>query len=96
MTGCTLGGYLKKPSDRLRANREGYRAGCPDIYTMWPSKGYAGLWIELKIKPNVPSAEQLETLQRLRGAGYEGYVVWSWEEAFNVWCEYLGIEVKVM
>jgi hypothetical protein len=95
LTGCTLGGYLKKPTDRLRAVREGYRPGCPDLYVMWPSKGYHGLWIELKIAPNKPSPEQLETLQRLRAAGYEACVAWSWDEAFKFWCEYLGISVEL-
>lgn len=74
---------------RLKA--EGVKPGVPDICLPWPAKGYHGLFVEMKIKPNVPSPEQYQYLAWLDAAGYLAVVAYGFDQAKVFLCDYLGI-----
>lgn len=71
----------------------GTRKGVPDTFLAWPSKHFAGLFIELKVGKNKPSKEQEEWLERLTKAGYMTSVQWSWEDARDTILNYLEGEL---
>lgn len=60
---------------------EGKRAGVPDICLPVPRGIYAGLFIEMKVKPNRVSPEQEAWHERLGAAGNKVEVCWTWHEA---------------
>lgn len=70
---------------------EGLRKGVPDLFLAVPSMGESacGLWIELKVGRNKPSAEQLALIKFLR-VGYRVEVCYSAEEAIHCIKEYLA------
>lgn len=69
--------------------QKGVRSGVPDICAPIPSGKYHGLYIELKIKPNKLSKEQLDMLKLLHSLGHCAKVAWSGEEAIRIFREYL-------
>ena len=51
-----------------------------------------GLRIELKAKGGKMSDAQTDWLNYYRNAGYRAEICFSWEEAWNIICDYLGYE----
>ena len=80
----------KAVAGRLKA--EGVKPGVPDISLPYPAKGYHGLYIEMKIKPNTPKSEQNEYLDWLTDNGYLAQVAYGFVEAKVILCDYLEIE----
>jgi hypothetical protein len=80
---------------RLRAWKEGCVAGTPDLFIPWPSNDCHGLFIEMKRKPNTPTPEQLAFLDAMRAHGYEAHVCYDWQEALDVFCRYVGININL-
>lgn len=83
-----------------KMQREGLKAGVPDIFLAWPHPAACGFWpglfIELK-RPALPGAGvlspvQKEWLQRLEAAGYRCVVALGSEDAIRAIKEYLGIK----
>ena len=70
---------------------EGVRAGVPDLCFPEARGGYFGLWIEMKVRPNRPSAEQLQHIAQLNADGYLAVICWSAEEAQAILGWYLGL-----
>lgn len=68
----------------------GVRRGVPDLHLPCRSKGYIGLWIELKIDSGKLSIEQSEWLYYLGTQGYACYVCYGWENAKERIMEYLN------
>ena len=100
------GGHRNKSTaNRLRL--EGVRAGVPDIFLPFPSKGFHGLYIELKAPNMRPqtvweprdevgsigglSPSQKAMAIKLFDCGYDWYVCYGWEEAANTIINYLEI-----
>lgn len=69
---------------RVALKKAGLRAGVPDICIPVACRGYNSLWIEMKVKPNKPSPEQLELIEHLNAAGNYARVCWSATEAINL------------
>jgi len=67
-----------------KLKRLGVRAGMPDILIFQPNKTYSGLAIELKIKPNRPTKNQLEVLTMLSNNNWNTAVCYSFDEAKNL------------
>ena len=65
----------------------------PDIFIPVVRDKYAGLFIEMKVKPNRVSKEQAECLQQLNANGYLACVCWSGDEAIDVLKQYLANEL---
>lgn len=76
---------------RLKA--EGVRAGVPDLMLAIPSKGFSGLFIELKRRSGgVLGAKQKSMLAILAANGYAAEVCQGFEAAKETICRYLGWE----
>ncbi len=73
--------------------REGVRAGVPDLCLPVPSRGYHGLYIELKYGKNKPSENQKKWITNLRNQGYAAEVCYGWVEASETICRYLNIHI---
>jgi hypothetical protein len=83
------GGH-RHPGVALKLKAEGVRSGVLDLFLGWPSGSYHGLFIEMKIKPNKPSNNQKEWIERLNKAGYCCCVAYSFEEAKEDILNYLN------
>lgn len=57
-----------------KLKQEGVKAGVPDIVLPVARGGYHGLYIELKVGKNKPTALQREWLEKLEKEGY--YTTW--------------------
>lgn len=63
--------------------KEGVRRGVPDLLLPYPSGDRLGLAIEMKVRPNRPTSEQVEWLTRLEKVGWETHVCYSAEDAIQ-------------
>jgi hypothetical protein len=88
-------GFLKTDAMRLRAWREGAKKGTPDVFCRYPSQGKHGLYIEFKTPGRDATPEQKEFMREAIADGYEAKLVFSWVEAMDAWCSYVGIRVDV-
>ena len=61
--------------------RQGVKAGVPDLCLPVPKGTYHGLYIEMKVGKNKPSAKQKEWLAALGGNGYAVCVCYGAAEA---------------
>lgn len=75
--------------------RTGVTKGVPDIFVMMPARGFHGLAIELKVKPNKPTPEQLKFLETLNSNGYLAVVRYSADEAIKTIENYLHIDSSI-
>tara|TARA_R100001244_G_scaffold52666_2_gene45761 strand:+ start:1779 stop:2129 length:351 start_codon:yes stop_codon:yes gene_type:complete len=79
---ASLGGqYQRYHSQRMKAKRNGYVAGFPDVFIYETKGGYSGLAIELKVKGNYPSQYQRKWIERLNERGYLAKVCTGFDEA---------------
>lgn len=85
----------RKASIRRRVSlaRAGVKKGVPDITIPVPNKRYAGLYIEMKVKPNKPSPEQLDLIEQLKRAGNYALVCYSANEALDVLGKFIKNEL---
>lgn len=89
------GGY-RSPATAARMKALGQRPGVPDLLLYWhdwdgQAARYVGLAIEMKRKPNKPTAEQLAWLEHLEAQGWRCEVCYSAQAAIGVISEYLDI-----
>lgn len=63
------GGYRHKAT-AAKLKAEGVKRGVPDIYLPFPTRGYHGLYIEMKAGRNKTTPEQTEYLEWLNDVGY--------------------------
>lgn len=70
---------------------EGVVAGVPDLMIAVPKGGHAGLFVEMKVKPNRPSREQKEIISKLEDAGYKVAICYAFEEFVKIVTEYLAL-----
>lgn len=75
-----------------RMKREGQKPGVPDICLPVPSKGWHGLFIELKYGRNKPSEAQDWWLAQLTEQDYLAVVCYGWQDAVDTIRDYLGID----
>lgn len=69
--------------------KAGFSNGFPDISCLVPVGKHHGLFIEMKRKPNTPSKDQRDWLDRLNNLGYLAVVAWSAEDAIRILDAYL-------
>ncbi|MEW6212845.1 MAG: VRR-NUC domain-containing protein [Acidobacteriota bacterium] len=84
-------GAQRGQAGKLRA--EGVKSGVPDIFIPCAKGGFYGLFIEMKVGRNKPSAQQKKWIAYLRGFGYRVEVCYGVEEAKRVILDYLGQEI---
>ena len=69
---------------------EGVRAGVSDYFLAYPSKGKAGLWIELKSPDKgILSKNQKEWIDKMNSVGYMAEVGYGWKECADLVISYL-------
>ena len=73
----------------VKLKAEGVLAGVPDLFLAAPRGAFAGLFLEMKIKPNKPTEKQLEVMANLQAQNYDVHVCYSSKEAINVIENYL-------
>jgi hypothetical protein len=74
--------------------RQGVKAGVPDLCLPVPKGAYHGLYIEMKVGRNKPSAKQKEWLAALAANGYAACVCYGAAEARRYIEKYLRSEAK--
>ncbi len=80
----------KRPiTTAMRMKAEGQKSGVPDICLPVPCKKYHGLYIEMKVGKNKPSANQLWWIEQLQAQGYRVDVCYGWGEAVKVIVDYV-------
>jgi hypothetical protein len=73
-----------------RLKRKGVKAGIPDLLIFRAKGDWAvGLAVELKIKPNKPTASQQQVLDQLAAEGWQTRVCYTFDEAQNEIDNYL-------
>lgn len=75
---------------RVALKRAGVRKGIPDIVIPVPNDKYAGLYIEMKVKPNKASSEQMAVLRHLNSVGNYAVLCWSASEAIETLKKYVA------
>jgi hypothetical protein len=77
----------------MNMKREGVKPGVPDLFLAYPSKGFHGLFIEMKKrKGGTVSEAQHWWHQMLSTAGYQVRVCKGWEESRAIIEQYLTKE----
>ena len=77
-------------SERVRLASEGVLAGMPDLCVLRPSRGFHGLFVEMKTDAGVVGAAQKDIAGRLNAEGYLCLVARGADEAYRLIEEYLG------
>jgi hypothetical protein len=67
-----------------KLKRMGVLPGVSDIFMPRANKTYHGLWIELKIKPNKPTENQIKFLNQMLSEGYDACVCYTFDETISV------------
>lgn len=75
----------------LKMREEGLKPGVPDVCLPVARQGWHGLFIEMKVKGNKPTAYQMEWLDKLQKQGYLALVCYGVQEAQDAIKDYLGI-----
>jgi hypothetical protein len=87
-------GGSRTAQERLRLYSEGVLAGMPDLCVLRPSKGFCGLFVEMKTQEGVVAAAQKNVARRLNAAGYLCLVARSCADGFKLIEEYLDDDGK--
>ena len=70
--------------------REGALAGVADLFLMYPSKTYHGLFIEMKIGKGKQTENQLEFQYQCKKFGYKYEVCRSFDDFVNIVNQYIN------
>ena len=84
------------PGIRKKLTRQGVKKGIPDYFLAIPANKHSGLFIEMKVKKNVPTDNQMEWLNLLKKNGYSVFICYSWIEAAKVICQYLNLPREII
>lgn len=68
---------------RMRMKMAGVLSGVPDIFLAYANKGYNGLFIEMKVKPNTVKQAQQFVMLELNKRSFKCVVCWSADEAIE-------------
>lgn len=83
-------GGKRNKREAARFKAAGVKAGVPDLFLPVASKGFNGLFIELKrTKGGTVSPTQTRWARELQNQGYAVYICKGWLEAANTIKEYL-------
>ena len=72
--------------------RMGMRPGVSDIFIPRACRGYHGLWIELKVGSNEPTAQQIDFLEQMISEGYLAKVIYEAEPCIEYIANFYSIE----
>ncbi len=74
-------GGMRDIRTAVKLKKEGVRAGVWDVHIPISKDGWAGMWIEMKVKPNKLTPEQKAFGALMQDAGHKLAVAYSFEEA---------------
>lgn len=75
-------GGSRNAREGAKFKRMGVRRGMPDFLIFGSNDPHTrGIALELKVKPNKPTPEQMEVIQELRKLKWEAHVCYSFDEA---------------
>lgn len=83
-------GGQRHPAVAAKLKAEGVQAGVFDLFLIKSSKGYPGLWLELKTEVGKVSPAQGEFAERAAAEGYCVKVAYGLDEAMAAIGEYLN------
>lgn len=89
-------GGNRSASEGALFKRMGVLAGVSDVFIMkkkhsqFPLTVYSGLIIELKVKPNKPTKEQFDFLDKMKAQGFETHICYEYEEVISIINKYLN------
>lgn len=89
INGCPAGAHLGSWSQRSKVKDKHYRKGWPDMFIAEARGGFFGFFVELKVKSNKMSNEQLMTLKYLYENGYKVACFNNLDDACRALDEYL-------
>ncbi len=82
-------GGQRHPAVARKLRDEGLKAGVPDLYLPVARGNYHGLFIEMKVGRNKPTASQTGWIRALRGQGYRVEICYGYDEAMVMIENYL-------
>lgn len=88
---CSLNGVKLTKGQAIKAKAAGMTAGIPDLFLPYPFKGWAGLYIELKVGRNQMTPEQYEFIMWARENGYCAQVARGFDQAVALIEDYLFV-----
>lgn len=94
----TKKGVKLPPLNAIRLQKEGLKAGVPDLFLPVMRNGLGGLFIEMKDgerKSSALTSEQLIWHASLIHAGYKVITCWSADEAIRELSDYLGLKGRL-
>lgn len=74
---------------RMAMKRAGLTKGIPDICVPVANDKFNALYIEMKVKPNKASPEQMDILRKLNAVGNYAVICWSADEAIEIITKYI-------
>ena len=80
----------RKASERVSMHSEGVLRGMPDLCVLRASRGFHGLFVEMKTAEGVVAAAQRDIAKRLNDEGYLCLVARSCDEGWRIVQDYLG------
>ena len=83
-------GELRDVRTAIALKRMGVLKGVPDLHLPVPRKGYAGLWLELKVETFETSPWQEAVHKMLRQYGHKVEVVRSVPQGLEILTDYLS------
>lgn len=90
MLHSTPNGGHRHMSVAVAMKAEGQRAGVPDMCLPVARGRWHSLYIELKVRPNKPTPEQLDWIDRLRYYGNSAIICYGAQEAISAIMAYLA------
>jgi hypothetical protein len=72
---------MRSPQQGAWMQAEGLRRGIPDLVLAYPRKGEAGLYVEMKVKPNGRVSPEQRTVMDYLAQFYRVAVCWTADEA---------------
>jgi hypothetical protein len=85
------GGHRSKAT-AAKLKAEGVKAGVSDLFLSVARGGFHGLYVEMKAQGGRTSEEQRKWIDESRSEGYRAEVCVGADAAWQVICEYLGID----
>ena len=85
-------GGSRNKVEAANLKKQGVKPGVPDLCLPVASRGYHGLYIEMKTKNGTTSQHQKKWIANLREQGYVAKVCHGFEDAKNLICRYLQLE----
>ena len=87
---ASLGGIYTGPRQAMKAKRNGYQRGFPDLQITEARKGFYGLFIEIKTHKGTATQVQKEWIKDLQERGYKAEIAKGLPAILDLIDDYLG------